>query len=247
MSVISEGRDFDQKLRSPVTIMGVFGRQLRGQLVQGVNGNPDDPVALILPPRGPGAAENWARQELVQICFHHAFSVLDINYKYESKLKDKVEEPSGNNSPAILSDIEDAKLALKWLRKKYDMAKQCWVIGIEYGAHIAMQMVMRDTGVTGFVVVSLPEKYDLNFLSPCPARGLIVHGQNNQFVTCKALKKFVDDRNLSNATTKAHMGASIDFAPIPGAGKEFITPNAQQAFTEKVSKYLQNFHAARNT
>lgn len=239
------GSEFSRQIRTPVTMMGVFGHQVRGTLIQSTKGSVTDPVVVVFPSRSPGAAESWARQQIIQIFFKHTFCVLDINYKYDSKLKDKDEEYPSNNSPAILSDIEDAKLALKWIKAKYSDAKQYWVVGIEYGSHIAMQMIMRDTGVTGFVVVSLPAKYDLNFLSPCPARGLVVHGQKNQVVPCKAVKKFVEDRNVSNTTTKAYMGARIDFADVPEANKDFTTPNAQRIFTEKVSAYLQKFHPIR--
>ena len=50
--------------------------------------------------------------------------------------------------------------------------------------------MMRRPEIVGFISVSPPaDKFDFSFLAPCPASGLIIHGEDNKRVPSEVVQK----------------------------------------------------------
>ena len=87
-------------------------------------------------------------------------------------------------------------------------------------------------GQSGFIAVSPPaDKFDFAFLAPCPASGLIVHGENNKRVPIEAIHKIVDKISIQK-------GIKIDVEYIKEANHMFS--NHDQELMEIIRKYLNN-------
>jgi len=95
-----------------------------------------------------------------------------------------------------------------------------------------MQLMMRRPEISGFIAVSPPaDKFDFAFLAPCPASGLIVHGENNKRVPIEAIHKIVDKISIQK-------GIKIDVEYIKEANHMFS--NHDQELMEIIRKYLNN-------
>ena len=78
-----------------------------------------------------------------------------------------------------------------------------------------MQLMMRRPEITGFLAVSPPAvTHDFAFLAPCPASGLIVHGNQNEDVPIERVRMLVDKISKQK-------GVDIDVAEIDGANNFF--------------------------
>ena len=66
-----------------------------------------------------------------------------------------------------------------------------------------MQLLMRRPEIVGFMCASLPANmYDFSFLAPCPASGLIVHGEQDTVSPPESVVKLVN--KLSPAARDHH-------------------------------------------
>ncbi|MBM3565688.1 MAG: alpha/beta hydrolase, partial [Alphaproteobacteria bacterium] len=87
-------------------------------------------------------------------------------------------------------ELSDAASALDWLQGQNPNAADCWIAGFSFGAWISMQLMMRRPEISGFVAVAPPASiYDFSFLAPCPASGMIVHGDKDELVPLAAVNK----------------------------------------------------------
>lgn len=87
----------------------------------------------------------------------------------------------------------------------------CWVAGFSFGAWIGMQLLMRRPEITGFVSVSPPANmYDFSFLAPCPASGLITHGDQDDIVPQDSVTELI-------AKLAKQKDVIIDFQVLKGA------------------------------
>ena len=87
----------------------------------------------------------------------------------------------------------------------------CWVAGFSFGAWIGMQLLMRRPEITGFVSVSPPANmYDFSFLAPCPASGLITHGEHDDIVPQNSVTELI-------AKLAKQKDVIIDFQVLKGA------------------------------
>ena len=87
----------------------------------------------------------------------------------------------------------------------------CWVAGFSFGAWIGMQLLMRRPEITGFVSVSPPANmYDFSFLAPCPASGLITHGDQDDIVPQDSVTDLI-------AKLAKQKDVIIDFQVLKGA------------------------------
>ena len=56
-----------------------------------------------------------------------------------------------------------------------------------------MQLLMRRPEVNAFVSVSLPANlYDFSFLAPCPAAGLVLHGDEDKVADLRSVRSLVE-------------------------------------------------------
>jgi len=112
-------------------------------------------------------------------------------------------------------ELSDAAAVLDWMSTLYPNPSHCWVAGISFGAWIGMQLLMRRPEITGFISIAPPANmYDFNFLAPCPASGLFLHGTRDQVVPEADVQKLVDRLN-------AQKGIKITYQKIDGANHFF--------------------------
>ena len=128
-------------------------------------------IGLVLHPRN--CLENSMDNNIVSSLFEsfssNNFSTIKINFRGINKSEGEIEEDG-------LGELSDAATALDWLQKQNQDTNNCWIAGIDFGAWIGSQLLMRRPEVIGFINVATPIKdFDFSFLSPCPASGLIIH------------------------------------------------------------------------
>jgi alpha/beta superfamily hydrolase len=93
-----------------------------------------------------------------------------------------------------------------------------------------MQLMMRRPEIIGFVSVSPPASiYDFSFLAPCPASGMIVHGDQDQIVPVATVDKLAQKLGSQKNIT-------IDYRIIQGADHFFT--NKIEHLEAQVSDYL---------
>jgi alpha/beta superfamily hydrolase len=210
---------------------------LQNNFIEGVystrDNQEDNPIALIMSPQGKSEIDplsEWEAYSLFYLFARNGFSVL--RFKYSAQLDE--EYPKSNNRRT--SELIDANYAFQWLYNKHPSAAQIWVAGAGFGAYIAMQMLMRRTNTSGFVALSLPvTSYDLAFLSPCPAPGIIVHGMNNPITPYSEISTFA--HNL-----KQQRDLDIQFVGIPDAGDRFTTEGQKTNVMQSVDQYLSKYY-----
>jgi alpha/beta superfamily hydrolase len=119
---------------------------------------------------------------------------------------------------------------MDWLQAQNPASRQCWIAGFSFGAWIGMQLMMRRPEIRGFISVTPPAlTHDFSFLAPCPASGLIVHGEQDEQVAPDAIHKLVDRLSIQK-------GVTIDIDIVPGAN-HFFTDHLDPMI-ERVGAYL---------
>ena len=117
-----------------------------------------------------------------------------------------------------------------------------WISGFSFGAWVAMQLMMRRPEIQAFVTASPPvNKYDFSFLSPCPAQGLVVQGDQDSIVSEQAVSDFVDKISKQKNT-------DIDYQIIFGADHFFRqkTDELIDIVSEYVSSRMTSGRPKRN-
>ena len=93
--------------------------------------------------------------------------------------------------------VEQIATALDWLQNQNQDINSCWIGGVDFGAWIGSQLLMRRPEIVGFVNIAVPIKdFDFSFLSPCPASGLIIHPAKQIDVDQKEISALV--KKLAN-------------------------------------------------
>ncbi|MCE2991632.1 MAG: alpha/beta hydrolase [Candidatus Jidaibacter sp.] len=184
------------------------------------------PIALVLHPHPlhGGTMNNKVVYHTFQAFVRNGFSVLRFNFRGVGKSQGVFDHGAG--------ELIDAAAAMDWLQLQCPDHSSCWIAGFSFGAWISLQLLMRRPEVDGFVAISPPaSSYDFNFLSPCPAQGLIVQGTKDRVVKEEAVfglyEKLAKQRN-----------SSIEYAPIDG--DHFFTGNH-----ETLSTTIENYIAPR--
>ena len=84
--------------------------------------------------------------------------------------------------------------------------------------------------IQGFIAATPPAlTHDFSFLAPCPASGLIVHGEEDEQVPPDAIHKLVERLSIQK-------GVTVDIDLVPGAN-HFFTDHLDPMI-ERVSTYL---------
>ncbi len=163
------------------------------------------PIALILHPHPlhGGTMNNKVVYNVFQTLTKNKFSVLRFNFRGVGK--------STGNFDHGIGELTDAATALDWLQMHNPEASSFWLGGFSFGSWIALQLLMRRPEINGFLAISPPaQSYDFNFLSPCPAQGLIVQGTKDVIVAEQAVF------NLYEKLDKQR-NSNVDYHPITGA------------------------------
>ena len=113
------------------------------------------------------------KRQVVYTAFHtlakNKFSVLRFNFRGVGKSHGQFDHGVG--------ELVDAAAALDWLQLQNPDASSCWLVGFSFGSWITLQLLMRRPEINGFIAISPPaNSYDFNFLTPCPAPGIIITG-----------------------------------------------------------------------
>ena len=167
------------------------------------------PIALILHPLPQlgGNMNNPVAYQLYHQFADRGFSVLRFNFRGVGRSQGEFDEGLG--------ELSDAAAALDWLQALSVDARQCWIAGYSFGAWIGMQLLMRRPEISGFISIAPPANfYDFTFLAPCPASGLIVHGEADRIVQ-------EDDTDKLVERLQAQKGITVDYENIKGANHFF--------------------------
>lgn len=205
-----------------VIIPGSMGRiEARYQ----VQNSPDAPVALILHPHPlyGGTMNNKVTYMLYHTFFRKGFHVCRFNFRGIGKSSGTFDNGEG--------ELSDAATVLDWLRARHPNAAHYWVAGFSFGAWITMQLLMRRPEIEGFVCVAPPtNKYDFNFLAPCPVSGQILQGTADEIVDPSTVE------GLVNKLSK-QKNIQINLELIENANHFF--PDHIQNLSERVFAYLE--------
>jgi alpha/beta superfamily hydrolase len=174
------------------------------------------PTVLIAPPHPEHEGDMGHRVvfSLYRAFASLRFNVLRFNYRgcgrSEGSFTDGEEE------------ISDVSACLDWLTAQNPSAPQCWVAGFSFGAWLSMQLLMRRPECHRFVSVAPPiTLYDFSFLAPCPAPGLVIHGEDDDVSPQDAVKRFIYQLSLQNQNSAHRKGHKIDLHSIEGADHHF--------------------------
>ena len=137
----------------------------------------DAPTALILhpePDKG-GTMNNRVTYALYKLFQARGFSVMRFNFRGVGRSQGVYDNGEG--------ELSDAATAMDWLQAQNPSSRQCWIAGFSFGSWIGMQLMMRRPEIQGFISVTPPAvTHDFSFLAPCPASGLIMHGELDEQV-----------------------------------------------------------------
>ncbi len=164
------------------------------------------PLVLVLPPH-PGQGEtmnNRVTYAIFQAFVNMGFSVLRFNYR-------GIGNSQGTIDSTGVGELADAIVALDWLQNMDSESTVCWIAGYSFGAWIAAQVLMRRPEIKGFVFVSPPTNtYQFDFLSPCPASGLIIQGGKDTLVSETSVAMLAEQ--LGN-----HRFVHVEYKMVPHA------------------------------
>ena len=203
-----------------ILFTGPDGR-LVGKYKKGQSLNP--PVALLLHPHPlyGGTMNNPIVTELYNMFDALGFSTFRFNFRGVGKSEGKFDNGLG--------ELADAAAALDWVQRQNPNTNQCWVSGFSFGAVICMQLLMRRPEITRFVSVSpQPNLYDFNFLAPCPASGLIVHGKKDEIAP-------LDDVQKLAQKLQAQKNITVQYEEISGANHFYDNE------IPKLKKVIENY------
>ena len=132
------------------------------------------PIALILHPhpKAGGTMQDPITIQMYQMFEQRGFGVLRYNSRGVGRSQGVYDQGIG--------ELEDAAFVLDYLERMVESPRYVWTAGYSFGAWITLQLLMRRPEIDGFFAISPPANhYDLSFLAPCPASGLIVSGDND--------------------------------------------------------------------
>lgn len=187
--------------------------------------NATAPVALLLHPHPlhGGTMNNKVVYSLYQSFVRQGFAVLRFNFRGVGRSQGRFDNGQG--------ELSDAASALDWMQAQNPNAADCWIAGFSFGAWIAMQLMMRRPEISGFISVAPPASmHDFSFLAPCPASGLIVHGDKDEVVPIAAVGKLA--QKLGN-----QKNIKVDYRIVEG-GDHFFTDRIDE-LSGHVDDYLK--------
>ncbi|TGY89593.1 alpha/beta fold hydrolase [Marinicauda algicola] len=204
-----------------VIINGPAGR-LEGKYSPGKEAGA--PVALILHahPRGGGHMETPVNLMMYDLFKQRGFAVLRFNFRGVGRSQGVYDQGYG--------ELSDAATALDWAQAHNPNAAYCWVAGHSFGAFVGMQLLMRRPEIAGFISVAPPTNmYDFTFLAPCPASGLIAHGEADAIVPPDEMERVM-------SKVRVQKGIEIEREIIPGASHLFT--NHVEELEKSITRYL---------
>lgn len=201
----------------------VEGRYIEGRKPWGYDKDGKEiepPIALILHghPRANGSMQDRISLQLFKLYQEFGFGVLRFNFRGIGRSQGVFDNGMG--------ELSDAAQALDYLQSLNPNASQCWVGGFSFGAWIGLQLLMRRPEIDGFLAVSPPANhYDLSFLAPCPASGLIVYGTRDAVTSAQDMERVISrirtQKNIK-VDSNAVEGADHFFRDTSGRGGDYL-------------------------
>jgi uncharacterized protein len=189
------------------------------------------PIALILHPhpKAGGSMQDRVAVQLFKIFADRGFGVLRFNFRGIGRSQGIFDNGMG--------ELSDAASALDYIQTLNPNAEQTWVAGYSFGAWIGLQLLMRRPEINGFIAISPPANhYDLSFLAPCPASGLVVYGTKDGVAPPtdveRAVAKIRTQKNIK-VDAQSVEGADHFFRDLSDRSLDYL-PQVER----KVSAYL---------
>jgi alpha/beta superfamily hydrolase len=183
------------------------------------------PIALILHPhpKAGGTMQDPITIMLYQMFERLGFGVLRYNSRGVGRSQGVYDQGIG--------ELEDAAFILDYLENMVESPRYVWCAGYSFGAWITLQLLMRRPEIDGFFALSPPANhYDLSFLAPCPASGLIVSGDNDSI-------SGPDDVERALQKVRVQKGEVIDRQTIKGANHFY--ENKREELLDMCESYIQ--------
>ncbi len=183
----------------------------------------NSPVALLLHPHPQygGTMNNKVVYSLYQTFVRRGFSTLRFNFRGVGRSQGRFDNGQG--------ELSDAASALDWMQTQNPNTTACWIAGFSFGAWVGMQLMMRRPEIRGFISVAPPASmHDFSFLAPCPASGMILHGDKDEVVPQASVDKLAQK-------LQKQKNIKIDYRVIAGSDHFF------QDHIDDVSKHVNDY------
>ncbi len=185
---------------------------------------PNAPLALLLHPHPQygGTMNNKVVFNLYQNFTRRGFSSLRFNFRGVGRSQGQFDNGQG--------ELSDAASALDWMQSRNPNTNTCWIAGFSFGAWVAMQLMMRRPEISGFISIAPPaSQHDFSFLAPCPASGMIIHGDKDEVVPQSSVDKLAQK-------LQKQKNIKIDYRIIEGSDHFFM--DHLESLNEHVNDYL---------
>ncbi len=185
---------------------------------------PNAPLALLLHPHPQygGTMNNKVVFNLYQNFARRGFSSLRFNFRGVGRSQGQFDNGQG--------ELSDAASALDWMQSRNPNTNTCWIAGFSFGAWVAMQLMMRRPESSGFISIAPPaSQHDFSFLAPCPASGMIIHGDKDEVVPQSSVDKLAQK-------LQKQKNIKIDYRIIEGSDHFFL--DHLEPLNEHVNDYL---------
>ncbi|MAF95321.1 MAG: alpha/beta hydrolase [Rhodospirillaceae bacterium] len=185
---------------------------------------PNAPLALLLHPHPQygGTMNNKVIFSLYQNFMRRGFSSLRFNFRGVGRSQGQFDNGQG--------ELSDAASALDWMQSRNPNTSTCWIAGFSFGAWVAMQLMMRRPEISGFISIAPPaSQHDFSFLAPCPASGMIIHGDKDEVVPQSSVDKLAQK-------LQKQKNIKIDYRIIEGSDHFFM--DHLEPLNEHVNDYL---------
>ncbi len=183
-------------------------------------------VALLLHPHPQhgGTMNNKVVYSLYQTFVRRGFSVLRFNFRGVGRSQGRFDNGQG--------ELSDAAAALDWMQAHNANSPGCWIGGFSFGAWVAMQLMMRRPEINGFISISPPANlHDFSFLAPCPADGIIIHGDKDDVVPQASVDKLAQK-------LQKQKNIEVEYRTIKGSD-HFFSDHLDK-LTAEVSGYIDS-------
>ncbi len=185
---------------------------------------PNAPLALLLHPHPQygGTMNNKVVFNLYQNFARRGFSSLRFNFRGVGRSQGQFDNGQG--------ELSDAASALDWMQSRNPNTNTCWIAGFSFGAWVAMQLMMRRPEISGFISIAPPaSQHDFSFLAPCPASGMIIHGDKDEVVPQSSVDKLAQK-------LQKQKNIKIDYRIIEGSDHFFM--DHLEPLNEHIDDYL---------
>jgi alpha/beta superfamily hydrolase len=194
-----------------------------------ISKQPNAPIALLLHPHPQhgGTMNNKVVYTLYHAFVKRGFAALRFNFRGVGRSQGVWDRGEG--------ELSDAAAALDWLQDMNQNAGACWIAGFSFGAYIGMQLLMRRPEIDGFIAVAPPANhYDLSFLAPCPASGVIIYGTRDSVTTAQDM-----ERVISRIRTQKNI--KVDGQAVEGADHFFRGRDPGEDHLADVEKHARAY------